>query len=175
MMRVEPTNIVLIGMPGAGKSTVGVILAKQTSRDFIDTDVLIQTVEDRSLQDIVDREGHMALRHIEERILLGLKLTHHVIATGGSAAYSAPAMRHLGSHGVIVFLSVGLDVLQSRVRDFTTRGLAKRPEQSFADLFHERLELYHRYADLTIACDGLSQEEVCERIVAHVEERPVQR
>jgi shikimate kinase len=164
------SNIVLIGMPGAGKSTVGVILAKLTSRDFIDTDVLIQIKEDRSLQDIVDHDGHMALRRIEEQILLGLTLSNHVIATGGSAAYSEPAMRHLGSHGLIVFLDLDLAALESRVRDFTTRGLAKRPDQTFADLFHERFELYTKYADITILCKGLTQEEVCERIIAQIQD-----
>jgi shikimate kinase len=158
-------------MPGAGKSTVGVILAKQTSRDFVDTDVVIQLIENRPLQDIVDRDGHMELRKIEERILLGLNLTNHVIATGGSAAYSEPAMRHLASHGTIVFLD--LPTLVSRVHDFTTRGLAKRPDQTFADLFHERFELYTKYADLTIRCKGLTQEEVCERIVEQLNEEEI--
>lgn len=168
-MTARESNIVLIGMPGAGKSTVGVILAKRTARDFIDTDVLIQIAEKRSLQDIVDREGHMELRAIEERILLGLSLTRHVIATGGSAAYSEPAMRRLGSSGIVVFLNLDLPTLETRVRDFSTRGLAKRPDQTFADLFHERYALYTKYADVTVDCKGLTQEEVCERIMARVD------
>jgi shikimate kinase len=160
---VEPNhqrNIVLIGMPGAGKSTVGVILAKQTSRDFVDTDLLIQTAEQRPLQEILEDRGHMALRHIEERILLSLDLRNHVIATGGSAAYSAAAMHHLKTRGVAVFLHVAFDTLLQRVKDFDTRGIARAPNQTFADLYEERFALYRRYADLTIDCADLDQEQV---------------
>ncbi len=96
----DTRNVVLVGMPGAGKSTVGVLLAKQTARDFVDTDVLIQVDQDRSLQAIVDREGYLALRRIEERVLLSLDCRRHVVATGGSAVYSEKAMRHLGAGGV---------------------------------------------------------------------------
>jgi shikimate kinase len=166
-------NIVLIGMPGSGKSTVGVILAKLTSRSFVDTDVLIQTSEGRSLQDIVDKEGHMALRQIEERVILGLNCRNHVIATGGSAVYSHAAMNHLKSNGIIVFLEVELLTLESRIHDFGTRGLAKRPDQTIADLFAERRILYTRYADLTVDCGGLSHEGVCAKIISELKaERP---
>jgi len=158
------SNIVLIGMPGAGKSTVGVILAKHTSRSFVDTDVLIQTSEKRSLQQIVDEDGHMALREIEERILLGLDLSNHVVATGGSAAYSDAAMKYLRRDGVVVFLHVPFAEIERRVRDFETRGIARAPEQSFADLFEERFALYRKYADITIACEALHQEQVSETI-----------
>jgi shikimate kinase len=151
-------------MPGAGKSTVGVILAKRTARGFLDTDVLIQLVERRSLQQIVDAEGYLALRRIEERVLLGLACEGHVIATGGSAVYSPGAMEHLRSIGVVVFLDVDLPTLERRVTDLATRGLSRRPDQGLADLFKERRPLYERYADATIACGALSQEEVCERI-----------
>jgi shikimate kinase len=165
MVYVQKPNVVLIGMPGAGKSTVGVILAKLTSRDFIDTDVLIQLAEGRSLQDIVDRDGYMVLRKIEESILLDLRCNNHVIATGGSAVYSGPAMNHLKSSGTVVFLDVDLPTLEVRIHDVHTRGLAKRPDQSFEDLFEERLVLYRKYADITVDSSALSQEEVCERII----------
>jgi shikimate kinase len=164
VQRTDRSNIVLIGMPGAGKSTVGVILAKQTSRDFIDTDLLIQASEERTLQTIADRDGYLALRAIEEQILLSLDLAHHVIATGGSAAYSRAAMDHLRRHGVVVFLHLPFEELQQRVRDFATRGIARAPQQSFADLYEERLPLYTKYADVTIACRGLNQEQVSEAI-----------
>ncbi len=167
-MAQDSSNIVLIGMPGSGKSTVGVILAKLTSRDFVDTDVLIQKSQGRSLQDIIDTEGHMALRKIEENVLLDIGCLNHVIATGGSAAYSHAAMTHLKSHGVIVFLNVDLPTLESRVHDFDTRGLAKRPDQSFADLFDERFTLYTQYSDITIECADLTQEEVCGRIMTEL-------
>jgi shikimate kinase len=159
------SNVVLIGMPGSGKSTVGVILAKQTARDFIDGDVIIQTSEGRSLQDIVDRDGYMALRRIEERVLLGISLRNHVIATGGSAVYSQAAMFHLKSDGIVVFLDADLPTLAGRIHDFGTRGLAKSPGQSFADLYEERLPLYRRYADLVIQCGKLTHEEVSSRII----------
>ena len=163
------SNLVLIGMPGSGKSTVGVILAKLTSRSFLDTDVLIQTSQASSLQEIVDRDGYMALRKVEEDILLGLAVQNHVIATGGSAVYSDKAMSHLKSHGIAIFLDVDLATLESRVRDFSTRGLAKRPEQTIAELFDERYVLYTKYADITVKCAGLTQEEVCARIIAETE------
>jgi shikimate kinase len=159
------TNIALIGMPGAGKSTIGVILAKLTSLGFIDTDVLIQTTQGRSLQNIVDLEGHLSLRAIEEEILLGLRCQSHVIATGGSAVYSETAMKHLSAVSVIVFLNADLQTLESRVRNFDTRGLAKRPGQSFADLYRERLPLYEKYAEITVCSNGPSQEEICGKII----------
>jgi len=158
-------------MPGAGKSTVGVILAKQTSRDFVDTDVLIQTSQERTLQDIVDIDGYAVLRKIEEDVLLGLFVQNHVIATGGSAVYSDRAMTQLKLDGLVIFLDVDLPTLVSRVHDFRTRGLAKRPDQSFADLFHERLTLYTKYADTIIKCAGLTQEEVCARIIDQTREK----
>jgi shikimate kinase len=161
-----PSNIVLIGMPGSGKSTVGVILAKKTLRDFVDTDILIQKAVSRPLQDIVDSDGYLALREIEERVLLDLHVENHVISTGGSAVYGDAAMRHLKADGLVVFLDVTLDTLEARVPDFSTRGLAKRPDQSFAELFEERNTLYRKYADASVKCDGLTVEEVCARIMA---------
>ena len=159
------SNIVLIGMPGSGKSTVGIILAKLTARDFVDTDVLIQKTQGRTLQDIVDTHGYMALREIEERTLLNLGCVNHVVATGGSAVYSDAAMTHLKSNGTAVFLNVELPVLKSRIHDYATRGLAKRPDQSFGDLFKERMTLYTKYADVTIECKDFTQEKVCEKII----------
>jgi shikimate kinase len=164
------SNIVLIGMPGAGKSTVGVILAKMTSRDFVDTDVLIQLSAGRSLQAIVDKDGHMALRDIEEKVLLGLRCNNHVIATGGSAVYSHAAMEHLKKEGTAVYLSVDLPTLEARIRNFHSRGLAKRPDQSISDLFEERLILYRKYADIIVDSRSLSQEEVCAEIINRMKE-----
>lgn len=160
-----PSNIILIGMPGSGKSTVGVILAKLLSRNFIDTDVLIQTEQGRSLQSIVDHDGYMVLRGIEEKILLTFTCRNCVIATGGSAVYSERAMAHLKKSGIAVFLDVDMPTLKQRVSDYETRGLAKRPDQTVEDLFTERFALYRKYADITINCIGLTHEEVCAEIV----------
>jgi shikimate kinase len=159
------SNIILIGMPGAGKSTVGVILAKLTSRDFVDTDVLIQTSQGRTLQDIVDTDGYALLRKIEEDVLLGLSVNSCVIATGGSAVYSVSAMAYLKTDSIVIFLDVDMPTLESRIRDYSTRGLAKRADQNFADMFHERFTLYTQYADITIKCADLTHEEVCSRIM----------
>jgi shikimate kinase len=164
MARDDSTNIVLIGMPGAGKSTVGVLLAKHTARAFVDTDLLIQISQQKPLQRVLDESGYMALRRIEERILLSLDLRDHVIATGGSAAYSAAAMGHLKSHGVVVFLQVAFEELRRRVKDFDTRGIARAPEQTFTDLYEERSALYEKYADITIDCGDLDQEQVSDSI-----------
>lgn len=164
-MRRDTTNIVLIGMPGSGKSTVGIILAKMTSKDFIDTDVLIQIREGRTLQDIVDEDGHMVLREIEEKVLLTIDAENHVISTGGSAAYSKPAMMHLRSKGIIVFLHADLPTLQERIGNFETRGLAKKADQTFEDLYMERVSLYTQYADITVESGGFTQEQVCSEII----------
>ena len=160
------SNLTLIGMPGAGKSTIGIILAKNLSLGFIDTDVLIQINQGKSLQQILDESGHLALRAIEEEEICKLNVNRHVIATGGSAAYSERAMAHLGSMSTIVFLEVSFEEITRRIRNFETRGIAKGPHQTFQDFFVERQILYRRYAQLTIPCDGIDQEEVALRIAS---------
>ena len=162
----ERTNIALVGMPGAGKSTVGIILAKYTALSFVDTDVLIQSVEKRSLQEILDAEGYLSLRAIEEKAILCLCPTEHVVATGGSAVYSPRAMRHLKSSSRIVFLDVGLEELRRRISDFRSRGIARRPDQSFEELYRERLVLYRSYADVTVDGASGTQEEVARAVCA---------
>lgn len=168
MMKAR-SNLVLIGMPGSGKSTIGIILAKRTSHDFVDTDVLIQSVEHRSLQSILDEEGYLKLREIEARALQTLNVDNHVISTGGSAVYSDAAMAHLRTSGTIIYLDVALDTLRKRITDYETRGIAKRPDQSFAELFEERTLLYRRHADLTVRGDAMTQDAVCEQIMAELE------
>jgi len=152
-------------MPGSGKSTIGVILAKLASLNFIDTDILIQRFAGKSLQEIVDTEGYLALRKIEEEVILKLDCRNHVIATGGSAVYSPAAMEHLRADGLIVYLDVEIAKLLSRVRDYETRGLAKRPDQTLQELFDERLILYRKYAHVTVSCAGLTQDEISATIL----------
>ena len=159
-------NTILIGMPGSGKSTVGVILAKHCCKAFLDTDVLIQVRTGRTLQEIVDHEGYLALRKVEEEVLLDLRIRNAIVATGGSAVYSERAMAHLRKDAAIVFLDADLPTLRSRVPDFSARGLAKSADQTFEQLFEERRPLYQRNADITIPCAGLTHEEVSARIMA---------
>ncbi len=146
------SSLILVGMPGAGKSTLGLLLAKELAKDFVDTDILIQLREGKTLQDIVDTTGFMALRDIEEEVLLALECPNHIVSTGGSAVYSQAAMAHLKQFGRIVFLDVPLDVLRQRIHNYDTRGIARRLDQSLVELFAERHELYLQVADIVIDC-----------------------
>ncbi|MEZ5529872.1 MAG: shikimate kinase [Porticoccaceae bacterium] len=146
-------NIVLIGMPGTGKSTVGLLLAKTLGKDFVDSDILIQVREGKTLQQIMDENDYLHLRQIEEQVLTDILGRNLVIATGGSAVYSEVAMEHLANNGTIVYLDTPLTVLRQRIRDYDTRGIARRPDQSFEELFAERTALYRRYADITVPGD----------------------
>lgn len=164
-MQQAKQSIVLIGMPGAGKSTVGIVLAKALGLDFVDTDVSIQVHQARTLQQISDDEGYLALRQYEEQVLLNEEIAGQVIATGGSAVYSEPGMLRLKDQALVVFLDVNLEQLEKRVTNFATRGIARRPDQSFAELFIERRALYQRYADLSIECSSLSVDEVLNAVI----------
>jgi shikimate kinase len=152
-------NITLIGMPGSGKSTTGVILAKLLSFGFLDTDILIQINTQRTLQDIVDKEGHIFLRGVEEGEILKITPEKTVISTGGSTVYSKKAMAHLSSFSEIVFLRADFNVIEKRIVNFDQRGIAKARYQSFYDLFIERQPLYEEYADMEIDCNKLSQDD----------------
>ncbi len=168
----DAPNVVLIGMPGAGKSTVGVVLAKRMGLAFVDTDILIQSRIGRTLQSVVDRDGYLALRKIEEEVICSFEGRRAVVATGGSAAYSEPAMRHLAGRGRIVFLDAPLDLITERVRDVATRGLARRPGQTLEDLYLERLPLYRRFADVTVPVHpGASQDETAAAVLIALETR----
>lgn len=158
-------NIVLIGMPGVGKSTVGVLLAKALSRDFIDTDLVIQAREGRRLQDIIDAEGMAAFCQTEERHVVDLACRGAVIATGGSVVYSDLAMRHLKSNGVVVALHLDLAELRHRLRNLDSRGVVMAPNETLEALFEERAPLYRRFADITVDCGGMNHEEVVARML----------
>ncbi len=159
------SNLTLIGMPGAGKSTVGIILAKNTSSGFIDTDVLIQINQQKSLQQIINESDHLNLRKIEEKEILKLNIDKHVIATGGSVPYSAKAMEHLLKISIVVFLKASYDEIERRIHNFETRGIAKSNDQTFRELFEERQFLYNKYAEITIDCDKLNQDQAAIEII----------
>ena len=154
------SNVTLVGMPGAGKSTVGIILAKSLAYGFIDTDVLIQITQQKSLQEIINETDYLYLREVEEQAILKINIEKHIIATGGSAVYSERAMRHLQKISAIVFLKISYDVMLKRVHNFETRGIAKADHQTFQDLFIERQTLYEKYADIVFNCDDQDQEEI---------------
>ena len=143
-------NIILIGMPASGKSTVGVVLAKMLGYDFMDTDLLIQRRTGHRLSEIIQAQGLDAFLAEEEAACLSLCVDHSVIATGGSVVYSDAAMRHLKGLGTVVYLSVDFSTLRSRLHDIRGRGVVLRPGQSLVDLYAERVPLYKRYADMTV-------------------------
>ena len=164
-MATAQKSIVLIGMPGAGKSTIGILLAKELGLDFIDTDISIQVRWGETLQQITDESGYMVLRDYEEQVLLSENIDHKVVATGGSAVYSDAGMARLKASATVIFLDVSLPALQQRVTNFDTRGIARRPEQSFEDLFAERSLLYQRYADIRIDCSNLGVNEALQAVL----------
>lgn len=148
-------SVILIGMPGVGKSTLGVLLAKELGLEFVDTDLYIQTREGKTLQEIMDASGYLALREVEAQVLQELNFTSpKVVATGGSAVYSPEGMAHLAAHGHVVYLSLTLDALRGRIHNYEQRGIARAPGQSFESLMEERTTLYKRYADIEINCQG---------------------
>jgi len=164
-MKNPPSSVILIGMPGAGKSTIGVLIAKVLGLGFTDSDLSIQTREGRTLQQIVDRDGHLRLRHIEEEVLLDLDCDGQVVSTGGSAVYSEAAMLHLRRCGVVVYLDVPIAELHRRIHDFDSRGIAMRHDQSFEELFEERTVLYRKHSDITIDCRDMTPQHVVEALI----------
>lgn len=163
--RTQHSTISLIGMPGVGKSTVGVILAKLTGLEFTDTDLSIQSREGRRLQDIVDTDGHLRLRAIEEEVLLEIPLARQVLATGGSVIYSEAIMRRLRDAGPVVHLCADVETLKERVSANPERGIASGPEQTFEDIFAERTPLYERFATHSVNAVGGSADAVAAMIV----------
>ena len=164
-MPSDERNLILIGMLGVGKSTVGVLLAKATRRSFIDTDVYIQAGQGRSLQEIIDAQGLVAFCRIEEQCILSLKLRGHVIATGGSAVYSNAAMGFLRSTGPVVHLDLALDLLEKRLENLRGRGVVMAPGRRLKDLYVERQPLYRAWADITLDGAGKTQDQVVAEIL----------
>lgn len=162
------TNVILIGMPGSGKSTCGVLAAKFLLKNFFDTDLLIQNVEGSSLQDIIDTKGNEYFEKAEENAVLSLDIKGAVIATGGSVVYSQKAMDHLRSLGKIVFLNIDFEHMKKRISNLSTRGVVIKNGETLKDMFDERLPLYQKWADVTIDCNNNTVEQTARAIAAAV-------
>jgi len=158
-------NVILIGMPGVGKSTVGVLLAKRLGFAFIDTDIYIQVREGRSLQAIIQAHGADEFCRIEENYILSLAVGSHVIAPGGSVVYRPKAMAHLKARGLTIHLDIAVERLKRRLDDVDARGVVIAPGQTIEGLFAERRPLYLRYADTTVETDGLTPDQVVSRVL----------
>jgi len=173
MSKLMKSNLTLIGMPGAGKSTIGIILAKVLACGFIDTDILIQINRQSSLQKIIDESDYLNLRRIEEEEILKINVVNHIIATGGSAVYSEKAMRHLSNSSAIIFLKVGFEEITRRIHNYGTRGIAGPKQQTFRELYDERQALYEKYAEITIECANLDQDEIALEIAKKYHQKGV--
>lgn len=162
-------NVVLIGMPGVGKSTVGVILAKQMGYQFVDADLLIQQQEGRLLHEIISDQGVDGFLAVENRVNAGIETEGAVISTGGSVVYGREAMEHLKSIGTVVYLKLPYPALRRRLKNLKDRGVVLREGQTLRDLYEERTPLYERYADLVIDESGLDIEQTREALELELE------
>lgn len=161
-------NIVLIGMPAVGKSTIGVLLAKTMGFSFIDTDLIIQQETGRLLQDIIDNNGLDAFCAAEEHAICSVSAEGNaVIATGGSAVYSRKAMEWLKKHGTVYYLSLPTDEISRRLNNIRTRGIAMRPGDTLEDVFSRRTALYEEFADTIVDCHGKSPEDTVSEICGY--------
>lgn len=168
-------NVILIGMPGAGKSTVGVVLAKRLGYRFIDSDLVIQEHYGKLLQDLIEEEGTEGFWQIEDEVNATIKSKKTVIATGGSAVYGTKAMQHFHRMGIIVYLKLSYEEIAERVGDLHSRGVTLRDGQTLRDLYEERLPLYERYADLTVECDGKALREIVKELDERLREAEEKR
>lgn len=157
-------NVTLIGMPGAGKSTVGIVLAKVLGFDFLDSDLLIQKAEGKLLWQIIEEQGTDGFALVEERINSSIEADRTVIATGGSVIYSEKSMQHLRSISTVVYLQVTCHTLERRLGDLTKRGVSFQPGQTLQDLYEERIPLYEKYAHLTVSLDHYDVQQAVRKI-----------
>ncbi len=161
----EKSNIVLIGMPGVGKSTLGVVLAKIMGYQFLDSDLLIQKQEHRRLWKIIEEEGTEGFSRIENQVNASIEVQESVIATGGSVVYCEEAMDHLKKIGTVIYLELSLDSLKKRLGSLKGRGVLLKEHQTLKDLYEERVPLYKKYADLIINEEGLDMEESLQELM----------
>ena len=162
--RDKLNNIVLVGMPGAGKSTVGVILAKVLGMNFVDSDLLIQEQEGKLLKEIIKKEGLQGYINIENQVNKDISVENTVIATGGSVVYCTEAMEHFHYSTKVVYIKLSYDTISKRLGNIRQRGVVLRDGQTLLDLYKERIPLYEKYAHITIDSEGLGMEELMERI-----------
>ena len=160
----KKTNVVLLGMPGSGKSTVGVLLAKKLGKRFVDTDLLIQEQEGRLLGEIIKEEGLDSFIEIENRVNAAVDAENSVIAPGGSVIYGKEAMEHFKTIGIIVYLKLSCRSVSKRLGDLKKRGVVFRPGQTIKEIYKERCPLYEKYADYVIECDGKKIGETLEAV-----------
>ncbi len=158
-------NVIFIGMPAVGKSTVGVIVAKRLGYRFLDTDLLIQEQEGKLLKEIIAERGTEGFLEIEDRVNAGVSTERSVISPGGSVVYCENAMKHYKEIGIVVYLKISFDIINSRLKNAKNRGVVLRDGQTFRDLYNERTALFEKYADVTICEDHLSLEETVDKVM----------
>lgn len=164
-------NIVLIGMPGVGKSTSGVILAKVMNYDFLDSDLVIQQQTKKLLKEIIREEGIDGFNAVENQINAGIDVENTVIATGGSVIFGADAMAHFKETGIVVYLRISYDQLDKRLGDLDERGVVHKEGQTLRDIYDERTRLYEKYADVTVDLDGKDVAATVDAVVAQLAEK----
>lgn len=162
-------NIVLIGMPGCGKSTVGVLLAKALGMSFMDTDVVLQAAQGRKLQQLINEIGVDAFLEREQEAILGIGCDRTVIATGGSVIYGAAAMEHLKKNGIAVYIRLPYSEIHRRLSNLATRGVTLRENQTLYDLYQERIPLYEQAADVVFDANGCKIDETVAAIAERME------
>ena len=165
----QKTNIVPIGMPGVGKSTIGVILAKVLGYSFLDADLLIQEQEGKLLREIIEEKGTDGFIEVENRVNASIRADRAIIATGGSVVYGKEAMEHLKEIGRVVYLKVSYAILEKRLADIKGRGVVLKEGQTLETLFEERSKLYEQYADIEVSEEGLDVEQTVEKLVEALE------
>ncbi|MCR4726048.1 MAG: shikimate kinase [Clostridia bacterium] len=164
-------NVVLIGMPGSGKSTSGVLAAKALCMDFVDTDLVIQQNEKMPLQAIINTKGNESFAAAEESAVCGLNVRNAVIATGGSVVYSEKAMTHLKENAVVLYLRISFETMMKRIADMHSRGILLKDGETVRAMYDERISLYEKYADKILDCDGKDVETTVSEIVAILAEK----